>query len=217
MDAFGVTNPVDDDGRRAARVFDALGAAYEKAFAHSEAHRRSLDWLLGRLAPGSRVLDVGSGTGRPTAATLVGAGHDVLGVDVSPVMVELAARQVPGARFQCADVRELPLDEGSFDAVCVYFSLLQMDRAEQTELIGRLARALVPGGSLVLATVPLDVAGVDAVFMGQPVRVTSFGGAAFTEVVRGTGLTVLAEEDTLFAPDHPEAVPEPQLFLYCAR
>ncbi|WP_330347269.1 class I SAM-dependent methyltransferase [Streptomyces sp. NBC_00582] len=207
----------EDDGRRAAAVFDALGSGYEKAFAHAEAHRRSLEWLLGRLAPGSRVLDVGSGTGRPTAETLVAAGHEVLGVDVSPVMVSIAERQVPGASFVCADVRDLPLDEGSFHAVCVYFSLLQMDRARQSALIGRLARALRPGGSLVLATVPLDVEGVDAVFMGQPVRVTSFAGEDLVEVVRAAGLTVLAEEDTLFTPDHPQAVPEPHLFLCCGR
>ncbi|MEU1511722.1 class I SAM-dependent methyltransferase [Streptomyces sp. NPDC005811] len=207
----------EDDGRRAAAVFDTLGSGYEKAFARSEAHRRSLEWLLGRLAPGSTVLDVGSGTGRPTAATLVAAGHEVLGVDVSPVMVALAGQQVPGADFRCADVRDLPLEEGSFHAVCVYFSLLQMDRAEQSGLIGRLARALRPGGSLVLATVPLDVEGVDAVFMGRPVRVTSFAGEDLVEAVRAAGLTVLAEEDTLFTPDHPDAVPEPHLFLYCGR
>ncbi|MEH0467813.1 class I SAM-dependent methyltransferase [Streptomyces sp. B21-097] len=207
----------DDDGRRAARVFDALGPAYETAFAHSEAHSRSLEWLLGRLTPGSRVLDVGSGTGRPTAETLARAGHEVLGVDVSPVMVELAARQVPEAEFRCVDARELPLPEGSLDAVCVYFSLLQLDRAQQTDLVGRLARALRPGGSLVLATVPLDVEGVDAVFMGQPVRVTSFDGEALVDLVGRAGLTVLAEENVLFTPDHPEAVPEPHLFLHCGR
>ncbi len=131
----------------AAAVFDALGADYEKAFAGSKAHRRSLEWLLGRLAPGSRVLDVGSGTGRPTAETLAAAGHDVLGVDVSPVMVELAARQVPRAAFRCADIREVPLADASFDAVCVYFSLLQLDRREQTDLIRRLVRALKPGAT----------------------------------------------------------------------
>ncbi|MFH8798377.1 class I SAM-dependent methyltransferase [Streptomyces sp. NPDC017936] len=206
-----------DDGRRAAAVFDALGSGYEKAFAHSEAHHRSLEWLLGRLAPGSRVLDVGSGTGRPTAAALTAAGHEVLGVDVSPVMVELASRQVPAATFRCVDVRELPLDEGSFHAVCVYFSLLQMDRADQAALLGRLARALPPDGSLVLATVPLDVEGVDAVFMGQPVRVTSFAGEELAEVVARAGLTVLAEENVLFTPDHPQAGPEPQVFLHCGR
>ncbi|MGW1777782.1 class I SAM-dependent methyltransferase [Streptomyces sp. NPDC002143] len=207
----------EDDRQRAARVFDALGPVYEKAFAHSEAHHRSLEWLLGRLAPRSSVLDVGSGTGRPTAATLAGAGHDVLGVDVSPVMVDLAARQVPEAAFRCVDVRELPLEEGSLHAVCVYFSLLQMERAQQAEVIGRLARALRPGGSLVLATVPLDVEGVDAVFMGQPVRVTSFAGPDLVDVVTGAGLTVLAEENVLFTPDHPEAVPEPHVFLHCGR
>ncbi|MET9505160.1 class I SAM-dependent methyltransferase [Streptomyces sp. NPDC006622] len=207
----------EDEKRRAAAVFDALGSGYEKAFAHSEAHHRSLEWLLGRLAPGSRVLDVGSGTGRPTAETLARAGHEVLGVDVSPVMVALAARQVPEATFRCVDVRELPLENGSFHAVCVYFSLLQMDRAEQTALVGRLARALPVGGSLVLATVPLDVEGVDAVFMGQPVRVTSFARDDLVGTVAGAGLTVLAEESVLFTPDHPEAVPEPHVFLYCGR
>ena len=130
----------EDDGQRAARVFDALGSGYEKAFAHSEAHHRSLEWLLGRLAPGSTVLDVGSGTGRPTAQTLTGAGHEVLGVDVSPGMVELAARQVPDARFECADILELALDEGSFDAVCAYFSLLQMSRDDQFRLLRKLGR-----------------------------------------------------------------------------
>ncbi|WP_449353541.1 class I SAM-dependent methyltransferase, partial [Streptomyces shaanxiensis] len=151
-------------------VFDALGLTYEKAFARSAAHLASLDWLLERLVLGSRVLDVGSGTGRPTASALTDAGHEVLGVDVSPVMVDLAARQVPRATFRLADIRELPLEEGAFDAVCVYFSLLQMSRAEQSRVLGRLARALRPGGSLVLATVPADVEDLAIQFMGQPVR-----------------------------------------------
>jgi ubiquinone/menaquinone biosynthesis C-methylase UbiE len=210
---------VAEDERRvpAAVVFDALGLDYEKAFASSEAHRASLRWLLDRLAPGSRVLDVGSGTGRPTAETLTGAGHHVLGVDVSPVMVALAARQVPGAEFRRADIRELPLQDGAYDAVCAYFSLLQMSRAEQSAVVRRMARAVRPGGLVALATVPLDVEGVEGVFLGQPVRVTSFAAGAFTELATGAGLTVLAEERAEFAPAHPDAVPEPHLFLHCRR
>ncbi|MFC9162251.1 class I SAM-dependent methyltransferase [Streptomyces fungicidicus] len=206
-----------DDGSPAAAVFDALGSEYEKAFASSQPHRASLARLLERLAPGSRVLDVGSGTGRPTAAALSAAGHRVLGVDVSPVMVEIATRQVPGAEFRCADIRRIPLEDGSFDAVCLYFALLQMTRAEQSDVLRRLARALRPGGLLALATVPLDVEEFDGVFMGQEVRVTSFAAEGVVAVVREAGLTVESQDSVMFTPTHPDARPEPQLFLLCRR
>ncbi|MDQ0798009.1 bifunctional 2-polyprenyl-6-hydroxyphenol methylase/3-demethylubiquinol 3-O-methyltransferase UbiG [Streptomyces sp. B1I3] len=201
----------------AAGAFDAIGAEYERAFAGSAAHRASLTRLLEQLAPHSRVLDVGSGTGRPTARTLADAGHEVLGVDVSPVMVELASRQVPEASFRCADIRDLPLETEGFDAVCVYFSLLQMSRAEQAALVGRLAGALKHGGHMVLATVPLDVEDVSAVFMGQEVRVTSFAPDAFVALAAGAGLSLLSREDTVFTPAAPGAVPEPHVFLHCRK
>ncbi|MET8772977.1 class I SAM-dependent methyltransferase [Streptomyces sp. NPDC004658] len=209
---------VDEDRRaQAAVVFDALGLSYEQAFAGSAPHRASLRWLLERLAPGSRVLDVGSGTGRPTAQTLAEAGHSVLGIDISPVMVDLAARQVPGAEFRLADIRRTPVPEASFDAACAYFSLLQMSRAEQAAVVAKLARAVRPGGLVALATVPLDLEDIEAVFMGQPVRVTSFSAEAFTALASGAGLTVVAEEQTLFTPAGQEARPEPHLFLHCVR
>ncbi|WP_202534275.1 MULTISPECIES: class I SAM-dependent methyltransferase [unclassified Streptomyces] len=204
-------------GRTAAAVFDALGTDYEAAFAASAAHRASLERLLGVLPPHARVLDVGSGTGRPTAQTLVDAGHEVLGVDVSPVMVDIATRQVPGAEFRCADIRTLPLEDGSFDAVCLYFALLQMERADQGEVLRLTARVLRPGGHLAVATVPFDVEGVSGTFMGQPVEVTSFGEDAFAALVEDAGFTVLSRESTMFVPAVPAAVPEPQMFLLARR
>ncbi|MET7870123.1 class I SAM-dependent methyltransferase [Streptomyces cyaneofuscatus] len=213
--------PAEDRGAAhglpAATVFDALGAEYERAFAGSAAHHASLDRLLEHLAPGSRVLDVGSGTGVPTARRLAGAGHRVVGVDVSPVMTALAARQVPDAEFRCGDIRELPWADGEFDAVCVYFSLLQMSRGEQSGLLGRLARAVRPGGRLAVATVPVDVADVSAVFMGQPVVVSSFGEEEFASVVAGAGFAVEERHSVLFTPDHPAGAPEPHLFLHGRR
>ncbi|MFD4607151.1 class I SAM-dependent methyltransferase [Streptomyces sp. NPDC058440] len=207
----------EDQPPAAAALFDALGPAYEKAFAHAPAHLSALEWLIERLPPAARTLDVGSGTGRPTAAALIAAGHSVLGVDVSPVMVELAARQVPEAELRCGDIRELPIEADSFDGVCVFFSLLQMTRAEQSALTLRLAQALRPGGHLVLATVPADVEDVEVLFMGRPVRATSFAEEDVIGMVEAAGLKVLSRHSTAFTPDHPGAGPEPHLFLYCRR
>jgi len=203
--------------RTAAAVFDALGTAYEEAFAASAAHRASLDQLLAVLPEHGRVLDIGSGTGRPTARTLVDAGHEVLGVDVSPVMVDIASRQVPEAEFRCADIRTLALEDGGFDAVCMYFALLQMSRPDQGDVLRLAARVLRPGGHLAVATVPFDVEGVGGTFMGQPVEVTSFGEEAFTALVEGAGFTVLSRRSTMFVPAVPAAVPEPQMFLLARR
>jgi len=207
----------EDQGRTAAAVFDELGAEYERAFAGSPARHASLQRLLEELPPHGQVLDVGSGTGRPTAQLLTEAGHTVLGVDVSPVMVELASRQVPEASFVCADIREVELEEGKFDAVCAYFSLLQMSRDDQVRVLRKLGRLLVPGGVLAVATVPLDVEDLPVVFMGQEMRVSSFDAEAFTEKVTAAGFSVLWERSDLFAPAHGAAVPEPELFLVCRR
>ncbi|WP_200307345.1 class I SAM-dependent methyltransferase [Streptomyces adelaidensis] len=207
----------EDQRPPAAVLFDALGPDYEKAFAHAPAHLAALEWLIERLPPAARTLDVGSGTGRPTASALVAAGHSVLGVDISPVMVELATRQVPEAEFRRADIRDLPLEPDSLDGVCVFFSLLQMTRAEQSALTRRLTLALKPGGHLVLATVPADVEGADVVFMGQPVRATSFAEEGFTAMAQAAGLTVLTHHSNVFTPNHPDAAPEPHLFLHCRR
>ncbi|GAA3062649.1 class I SAM-dependent methyltransferase [Streptomyces goshikiensis] len=139
----------------AAEVFDALGARYEDLFGRVPEQMAALDWIAERLPAGARVLDVGSGTGRPTAEALAVAGHDVTGIDVSAAMVETARTLVPGARFEQADVRTyVPREAGGFDAVCSFFPLLVMDQPEIEAALDRMASWVAPGGYLVLATVP---------------------------------------------------------------
>lgn len=84
-------------GKSAADVFDEVGARYEEVFGRVPGQLAALDWLTARLAPGARVLDVGSGTGRPAAEALARAGCAVTGIDVSAHMVDLARSRVPQA------------------------------------------------------------------------------------------------------------------------
>jgi cyclopropane fatty-acyl-phospholipid synthase-like methyltransferase len=55
------------------------------------------------LAPGSAVLDLGCATGVPVAERLAQS-YRTTGVDISPIQIEQAARNVPTAHFICADL-----------------------------------------------------------------------------------------------------------------
>ncbi|MCM6777856.1 methyltransferase domain-containing protein [Nocardia sp. CDC159] len=201
----------------AAQLFDTLGVDYERAYAELPEQHAALDWLRGRLRAGARVLDVGSGTGIPTARILSDSGFRVEGIDVSPVMIELARQRVPAATFHRADVREFSAEPASFDAICAFFPLLQMPRADIDAALVRIATWLRPGGYLVAATVPVDAEQADIVFMGHPARVSSYAAADFVARLGDAGLEVVEARESTFRPDHEDALPEPHLFVYCRR
>ncbi|MEV8585948.1 methyltransferase domain-containing protein [Streptomyces sp. NPDC051180] len=202
----------------AAELFDGLGIEYEHAFVRLPAQLAAVEWLTARLAPGARVLDVGSGTGRPVAELLAGAGCDVTGIDVSGEMVALASARVPEARFVQCDVRAFDAPEGGFDAVCAFFPLMMMSRAEAAATLRRMAGWLAPGGFLVTATVPADVEDVEIVWMERTVRVSSFSVDEYLRLQREEcGLDVLHHALSVFAPDDDRAAPEDHLFTYARR
>ena len=70
------------DTRRQAAAFDRIGERYDDAFPHKSGQIIATQWVVDRLAPGARVLDVGCGTGLPTAGMLAESGIDVVGIDV---------------------------------------------------------------------------------------------------------------------------------------
>lgn len=105
--------------------------------------------LLADLAPGI-ALDAACGTGRH-AHYLAAAGHDVIGIDESPDMLATARNAVPTASFTQADLRRLPLDDGSVDlAVC---ALALTHIADLGVALSELARVLRPGGVLVTSDI----------------------------------------------------------------
>ncbi|WP_405163201.1 methyltransferase domain-containing protein [Nocardia sp. NBC_01499] len=208
---------MDASAERAARPFDVLGMEYERAYGHLPEQHAALDWLIARLPEGARVLDIGCGTGSPTAARLAAAGFAVTGIDVSATMVELAARQVPDGVFYQLDVREFAPGAASFDAVCAFFPLLQMPRHDLDATLARIGTWIAPGGCLVLATVPLDVENYDMIWMGQQVRATSYPTEVYLERLAAAGLTVVHARESEFVPNFPGMDVEWHLFCLARR
>ncbi|MFI1801694.1 methyltransferase domain-containing protein [Streptomyces sp. NPDC020379] len=206
-----------DSAELAARPFDELGLTYEQTYAHLPAQLAALDWLIARLPAQARVLDIGSGTGRPTAELLARAGHRVTGIDVSATMVDIARAQVPAARFEQADVRAVGYGSGGWEAVCAFFPLLQMPRSDLDRTLEQIADWLAPGGYFVFATVPFDAENHSMTWMGHQVTATSYPVDVYLERLRAAGLEILHHRISDFHPDFPGMGTEEHFFVHARK
>jgi SAM-dependent methyltransferase len=105
-------------------------------------------WSLVGTRPPGPALDAACGTGRH-ARHLVELGHDVMGVDLTPEMLERARIAVPGAEFHEADLREIPAEDGQFALVVCGLALAHV--ADLTHTIAEVARVLAPGGHVIVS------------------------------------------------------------------
>ena len=102
---------------RIARVYDRMNSVMTAGM-HHRWRERAVD--LARVGPGSRALDVATGTG-DLAVELARRGAEVTGLDFAPAMLEIAREKAPGLTFEEGDALALDHPDGSFDAVTVGF------------------------------------------------------------------------------------------------
>jgi SAM-dependent methyltransferase len=111
---------------------------------------RFVDAMVGRQ---SRVLDAGCGPGR-VGSHLARAGHDVVGVDIDPVLIAAAEHDHPGPTWLVADLAELDLramgiDEGFDVVVCAGNVMPFLDPDTRQRVLDRLAAHLRADGRIV--------------------------------------------------------------------
>jgi len=106
------------------------------------------------LRPGARVLDLACGHGRHSAR-LARRGFAVTGLDVSASSLALARETEPSAEYVEGDMRELPLEDGSFDAVINLFTAFGYfeDEEDDQRVLHEIVRVLRPGGSFLIDTI----------------------------------------------------------------
>src|SRR5881394_2099487 len=137
-----------------ASPFDDAAAAYDATFGGWPATRlfrfRLIDRIERIVQPGSRLLDVGSGTGED-AVWLASLGFKVCGIDPSAGMIEVARAKAAttgsSAEFQQAGFMTFHPDQ-TFDAVYSDFGAMNCVPVEDwAEPLTRLVR---PGGKIFL-------------------------------------------------------------------
>jgi SAM-dependent methyltransferase len=192
-------------------AFDLIAERYDQAFTDRNAQLAAGRWLIDNLAPGARVLDLGCGSGLPTAVQLAEAGLDVVGTDESGRMLDLARSRVPDATFLRRDLRELGDDLGMFDAAVSFFSLLMLPRADIEKVLAAMRERLTDRGLLAIGMVYGDMDYLPICFLGVSTFATCYPTEDLVKVVTGAGFDVVDVEEVDVQAE-PERV-ERQIFL----
>ena len=118
-------------------------------------------WVHGRLEPGKRVLDIGSGAGMDSliAALMVGPEGSVTGIDMTPEMIENARKgaaelRLDNVTFVEGEAETLPFDDSSFDVV-ISNGVIDLI-PDKDAVLGEIYRVLVPGGRIQIADVTIQ-------------------------------------------------------------
>jgi demethylmenaquinone methyltransferase / 2-methoxy-6-polyprenyl-1,4-benzoquinol methylase len=129
---------------RIARIYDPVNTVMTAGMHHAW-RRRAAD--LTGVGPGSRALDVATGTG-DLAVELASRGAAVTGMDFSPAMLELARAKAPEIEFEEGDALALRYGDAEFDAVTVGFGARNF--ADLDQGLREMARVTKPGGRVVV-------------------------------------------------------------------
>jgi SAM-dependent methyltransferase len=154
---------------------------------------RFLDELVGRIAPGGSVLDLGCGAGLPSTRRLAET-FRVVGVDISEAQIARARRNVPAAELIRANVLDLDLPDASFDGVCALYSISHVPRSEHGRLFAMVRRWLRPGGVFLASLGVGDLPDWTGDWLGVPMFFSSHDADGNRRLLAEAGLDVVHDE-----------------------
>jgi demethylmenaquinone methyltransferase / 2-methoxy-6-polyprenyl-1,4-benzoquinol methylase len=179
---------------RIAGVYDLMNSVMTAGM-HQRWRERAVE--LTWVAPGSRALDVATGTG-DFAVALRAAGADVVGCDFSEEMLARARRKEPAARFEWADALALPYEDDSFDAATVGFGARNF--SDLAKGLREMARVVRPGGRVVVLEITTP----------QKPPLSTFFSLWFDRLVPALGRLAGDEAAYSYLPSSVKRFPDPE-------
>ena len=123
-------------------VYDEISTSYATKFNEPS---DNIDDFLKLIGKGGKILDAGCGPG-VDVVYIASKGFDVIGVDLSEKMLEIAKRKNPRIFFQKADIRKLNFKPNTFDGVIASFSLIHIPKKDVNKTVDNFYKLLKPRG-----------------------------------------------------------------------
>jgi len=136
------------------QYWDAVGAKYQLLFKDEFQGKpfdlKVLDAFAGSLKPGARVCDVGCGPCGHVTRLLADRRLDVIGVDVSPVCVDLARQLQRSLPFEVMDASALEFSISSLDGIVAYYLFHYIPLIQWPDVLSEFRRVVRPGGRILI-------------------------------------------------------------------
>lgn len=174
-------------------------ASYEKLGLDYLKYRRGLKsdayikMLLKHIPKNSLILDVGCGAGEPVDDLLVKAKHEVIGVDLSPTLINHAKRKVIQANYEVGDMRQMKAGMYSVDVVVCLYALFHIPRNEHEIMLKKFASFLPVGGWMLITMGDLPFEGIHMMY-GVDSYSSQWGGDKNREIIIRAGFEIIREE-----------------------
>ena len=156
-------------------------------------NNRYLENLNSRLKPGSIILDLGCGAGKPIDRFFVNRGHKIIGIDISTKQIKLAKRNVPEAKYLVKDISDLQKGEYQVDAVVSFYTILHIPRETHQELFEKINSFLPESGLALVTMASSEWEGIED-FYGVEMYWSHYGPEKNREIIERAGFEVILDE-----------------------
>jgi SAM-dependent methyltransferase len=140
-----MSETLDRSARQQGELWSAAGEDWAELLAPTVSTVWGPVLDIARVTRGTRVLDVGCGSGDVLAQARL-RGATVSGIDLASTLLEIAGDRLPDADLHLGDMEDLPFEDDAFDSVVSLNSLMFAD--DPVEALREARRVLAPDGRL---------------------------------------------------------------------
>jgi ubiquinone/menaquinone biosynthesis C-methylase UbiE len=152
-----------DKSKQASSVYDQIAEPYSKKFSRPSEH---IGEFLALLPKNAKILDIGCGVG-VDAGFMESEGFEIIGIDLSEKMLNIARQKFPQIDFRQQDIRELDFPPNSFDGILASCSLIHIPKKDVPALLEKFHRILKKEGAIYMA---LQEGKSDEIFVDEPFK-----------------------------------------------
>ena len=153
-----------------------------------------LEKFIKLLKPGSKILDLGCGAGKPIDEFLVKKGFRVIGLDIAEKQIGLAKKNVPEGEFYLQDMSLLKKKEHQVDAIVSFYAVFHIPREKHQDLF-KIINSYLPKDGVILITMGSSCwEGEEDDFHGAKMYWSHYDSGKNKEIIKNAGFEILFEE-----------------------